>query len=313
MTVTRSFVKGLSKGSAKREHYEIILRDMIKNDEWAFNIFKKVGVILTSHPGNRPFLKASLESHKKLGYWTTVVYDNYFDPNNKNISYEQCMPYRDVFDLADTFLIPHHQTFGGVLYPYFWCLYFGVHVMGSFEYIFCSNGDCILEKPEGFPKIMDMLGDADIMGCGYEYNNGRELFNTTSFIAKTKAIQDIMIHFRDHLIGINNYEKHAQRLGNTEGRFAVAIKELGLKMKKVAVNPVDTQVSSPGGTWYDTIGFRHLHGEWNRAHRKKFPPPDPKYIDDRYITNKVKLAKEYYECKNEKKKKDILEKWWKTR
>ena len=31
------------------------------------------------------------------------------------------------------------------------------------------------EKPEGFPKIMEMLGDADIMGCGYEENNGRAI------------------------------------------------------------------------------------------------------------------------------------------
>jgi len=312
MTVTRSFVKSLPKGS-KKDHYAYILNDMMKNDKWAMKAFKKVGVLLTSHPGNRPFLKASLESHKKLGFWTTLVYDNYFDPNNQQISYEQCMPKRDVYDMVDTFLIPHHQTWGGVLYPYFWLLYFGVHTMGSFEYIFCSNGDCILEKPEGFPKIMEMLGDGDIMGCGYENNNGRELFNTTSFIAKTSAIQKIMIHFRDHLIGIDKYEKYAERLGNTEGRFAIAIKELGLKIKKVPKNPVNTQVNKPGGTWYDILGFRHIHGEWNNAYRRKQIPPHPKYIDDRYITAKVNLCKEYYKEKDEKKKNKILQKWWGTR
>ena len=313
MTVTRKWVNSLPKGSDKRRHYEYILNDMIKNEEWATKIFKDVGVVLTSHPGNRPFLKASLETHKKLGFWTTVVYDNYFDPNNKGISYEQCMPKRDVYDLADSFFIPHHQTWGGVLYPYFWCLYFGSHIMGSFKYIFCSNGDCILEKPEGFPKIMEMLGDADIMGCGYENNNGRELFNTTSFIAKTEAIQKIMVHFRDHLIGIDTYEKHAERLGNTEGRFAVAIKELGLKVRKVPENPVNTQVAKPGGTWYNILGFRHIHGEWNHAHRRKDIPPDPKYIDQRYMTAKVKACQDYYAEKDEKKKQALLKRWWNTR
>jgi len=312
MTVTREFVKSLPKGQ-KKDHYEYILNDMMKNDKWAMKAFKDVGVLLTSHPGNRPFLKASLETHKKLGFWTTVVYDNYFDPKNKNISYEQCMPKRDVYDMADTFLIPHHQTWGGVLYPYFWLLYFGLNTMGAFPYIFCSNGDCILGKPEGFPKIMEMLGDADIMGCGYEDNNGRELFNTTSFIAKSEAIRAIMVHFRDHLIGIDTYEKHAERLGNTEGRFAIAIKELGLKVKKVPENPVSTQVHAPGGTWYDILGFRHIHAEWNYAHRHRLPPPEPKYMDDRYIRAKVQLAKEYHNEKDETKKKQLLEKWWKAR
>lgn len=312
MTVTREFVKELPEGSKKR-HYEYILNDMMRNDEWAMKAFKPVGVLLTSHPGNRPFLKASLESHKKLGFWTMVVYDNYLDPKAKHQTFDSVMPKKDVFDQIDTFLIPHHQTWGGVLYPYFWCLYYGLHTMGAFDYIFCSNGDCVLEKPEGFPKIMEMLGDADIMGCGYEENNGRELFNTTSFIAKTGAIQAIMKHFRDHLIGIETYEKHAERLGNTEGRFAIAIKELGLKLKKVPVNPVNTQIAAPGGTWYDILGFRHIHAEWNTAHRKKKIPPEPKYLDDRYMTGKVNLVKKYYAETDETKKKQILNKWYGVR
>jgi hypothetical protein len=312
MTVTREWVNSLPEGS-KKAHFKYILNDMMRNDEWAMKVFKPVGVLLTSHPGNRPFLKSSLETHKKLGFWTTVIYDNYFDPNQKHISYEQCMPKRDVFDLADTFIIPHHQTWGGVLYPYFWCLYLGVQTMGAFDYIFCSNGDCILEKPEGFPKIMEMLGDADIMGCGYESNNGRELFNTTSFIAKTSAIQAVMKHFRDYLIGIDTYERYAEKMGNTEGRFAIAIKELGLKVKKVPVNPVNTQVASPGGTWYDILGFRHVHGEFNNSHRRKKIPPDPKYLDDRYMTSKIKLIQDYYNEENPKKKQIILKKWWSVR
>lgn len=312
MAVTREWVNSLKPGP-KKKHYKEILSDMMANDEWAMKVFKDVGVVLTSHPGNRPFLKASLESHKKLGFWTTVVYDNYFDPKNHSITYERCMPARDVYDMADTFLIPHHQTWGGVLYPYFWCLYLGLHTMGSFKYIFCSNGDCVLEKPEGFPQIMEMMGDADIMGCGYEHNGGRELFHTASFIAKTEAIQNIMVHFRDHLIGIDAYEKFTDRMGNTESRFAIAIKELGLKLKKVPQNPFNEQLTQPGGTWYDILGFRHIHGEWNNAHRRKGIPPNPKYIDNRYMTAKVKLAEKYYNEKDSNKKQKLLEQWWETR
>jgi len=232
MTITREYVKSLKPGPDKR-YARAVLKGYMDCDEWATKALKNIGVLLTSHPGNRPFLKASLETHKKLGYWTTVVYDNYFDPNNQECNYNQIMPRREVFDQIDTFVVPHHQTWGGVLYPYFWCLKFGLQTMGGFEYVFCSNGDCILEKPEGFHKIIDMLGDNDIMGCGWETTpQGRELFNTTSWIAKTSAAQAMMKHFQDHLIPIDNYEKHAERLGNTEGRFAIAIKELGLNSRK---------------------------------------------------------------------------------
>ena len=160
---------------------------------------------------------------------------------------------------------------------------------------------------------MEMLGDGDIMGCGYEENNGREIFNTTSFIAKTESAKAIMKHFRDHLIGIDIYEKHAERMGNTEGRFAIAIKELGLKCVKVPVNPVNTQVAKPGGTWYDILGFRHIHGEYNNAFRRRGIPPEPKYIDDRYMKSKVNQVKEYYNENDPIKKQAILEKWYSLR
>lgn len=308
MTITREYVDSMKEGPDKA-YAKQVLKGYTDCDKWATKALKNIGVLLTSHPSGRPFLKSSVETHKKLGFWLTVVYDNYFDPKNKSMTYDSMLPRREVFDQIDTFVITHHQTWGGVLYPYFWLLKFGLQSMGSFEYVFCSNGDCILEKPEGFPKIMEMLGDADIMGCGWEDNNGRELFNTTSWIAKTKAAQAMMKHFQDHLIPIDNYEKYAEKLGNTESRFAIAIKELGLKVVKVPKNPHSTQVHKPGGTWYDILGFRHIHGEWNYAHRYKDIPPPPKYIDETYWHKKRELVKKFYDT-NDKK---YLQEWYKIR
>jgi hypothetical protein len=308
MTITREYVSKMKEGPDK-EYAKHVIKGYSDCDKWAKKALKNIGVLLTSHPSSRPFLKASLETHKKLGYWITVVFDNYFDPNHKEVKFDSMLPRREVFDMIDTFLIPHHQTWGGVLYPYFWLLKFGLQTMSGFEYVFCSNGDCVLEKPEGFPKILEMLGDADIMGAGWEENNGRELFNTTSFIAKTSAANAIMKHFQDHLIPIDNYEKYAQTVGNTESRFAVAIKDLGLKVVKVPKNPPSTQLHKPGGTWYDILGFRHVHGEWNHAHRYKTIPPPAKYIDETYWTKKREVVKKYYETKDKK----FLEQWYKMK
>jgi len=275
--------------SYQREYYTSEFNYRIKNDEWGKRMFNsKIGILLTSHNGNKGFLKASVESHRATGKSIIVSFDNCFDPNRKDITYNEIIPRREVFDLIDTFIIPHHQTWGGVLYPYFWLLYTGLQTAGSFEYVYCANGDCILEKPENFDKLLDMLGDGDIMGVGSEDN---KIFNTTGFIAKTKSAQAIMKHFGDRLIPFNNYVKYTQEVGNTEARFMVAIKDLGLKEIKVKDNPFNTQLHRPGGTWFDLVGFRHIHGEFNFAWKMltmKEPYehliPPYKYLDRKYTT-----------------------------
>ena len=73
-------------------------------------------------------------------------------------------------------------------------------------------------------------------------------------------------------------------MGNTEARFAHAINDLGLKCVKPKENPFNTQVWKPGvGTWYKTVGFRHIHGEYNynqRYGKKKDIPWDLKISPD---------------------------------
>lgn len=311
MAVTRDWVNSLPEGP-KKEHYKYILEGMISTDKVTKKLFKEVGILLTSHPGNRPFLKESLKSFSKLGYFLLLGYDNYWNPKQKNISYDQCLPKRDVFDLCDSFFVTPYQEWGGVMLPYFFQLYQGVMTLGNFPYILSSNGDCIIEKPEGFETLFEMFrkSDADIFPCGWEENNGRPLLNTTCFIAKTSAIQKMMVHFRDNFVPIDTYEKKVDIMGNTESRFHIATKELGLKVLKPEKNPVNTQVAEPSGMFFDVMGFRHIHGEWNNAHRRHKIPPDPKYIDDRYMTSKVKLAQKYYNEKDVIEKEKLLKQWW---
>ena len=287
MAITRAWVKSLPPGKEKK-HYKQIVKDYKANDEWAMKALQKTCILITSHPGNRAFLTSCVETHEKLGLWMILAYDNYWHPNDKKISYDLLMPKREVFDKIHTLVIPNYQTWGGVLYPYFWLLKFGLQTANCFEYVYCTNGDCIIEKPESFPELFEMLGDGDIMGCGWEETiHGRALFNTTGFLAKTSAINKVMKHFQDYLIPLDNYEKYAEEMGNTEARFAHAIKDLKLKLVKVPENPFNTQSHKPGfGTWYKTIGFRHIHGEWGYSmkHNKKKIPWE--YIDKEYLKKK---------------------------
>lgn len=286
----------------KTREYVIYDRYMA-NDKWASKIFKKVGILLTSHQANRPYMKACVESHAKLGFWITVMYDNFVDPEWETINYNDFMPAKDVLEQINTFIITPHQTWGGVLYPYFWALKFGAAAMQNFEYIYCTNSDFILEKPEGFDKLFNLLGDGDVMTSGPDYENAS---NTAGFLIKTSALLKVVQHMQDHFIPFEVYEKYTQSIGNAEGRFGRAIKDLGLK--QISIDPPgDDMLKVPGqGTWYDLIGFRHIHAEHNHAYRRRLIPPHYKYLDSRFMGDEYNLIKKYWDTQDKK----VLENWW---
>ena len=276
------------------------------NDKWAKKALKPVGILLTSHQANRLFLKASVESHSKLGHWITLAYDSYINPDWESIDHNQFMPPKDVLDKVDAFFMGHYQTWGGPLFPYFWLIKWGAAMMRDFEIIYCANADFVIEKPEKFELLLDLLGGYDIMTSGPDRDNPPAA-NTAGFIARTQALQKIVKHLENHLVPWENYEKHTQRVGNMEGRLGWAIKELGLKQKRVDP-PLEDMFREPGyGTWYDLIGFRHIHAELNYAYRHRKMPPPLKYLDERYVSSRdLEFIKKYEETGDPK----VLEDWW---
>ena len=110
----------------------------------------------------------------------------------------------------------------------------------------------------------------------------------------------------DHVVPFEEYEKSTQDFGNTEGRLAVAIRDLGLKQVAAPKQPFNEQHHEPGGTFYDLIGFRHIHGEHNYAYRYKKTPPHHRFLDPRFMGDEYRIIKEYHETGNT----EILKDWW---
>ncbi len=279
------------------------------NDVWAKKIFKPVGILLTGHQANRPYLKACIDSHAQLGLWITVAYDNFVDPAWDNDEFnkypwDKFMPPKDIMEKIDMFLMPHHQVWGGVLYPYFWLLKFGTAAMQNFEYIYCSNTDFVIEKPEGFWEVFNMLGDADILTCGHDEPG--KYANTAGFFVKSKALMAIVQHMQDHFIPWDVYEKYTNEIGNAEGRFGKAIADLGLK-QVIVEPPGDDMLRTYGkGLWWEKMGFRHIHSEHNYAYRNKGIPPHYKYLDPRFMGDEYNKIKEYWDTQDL----TVLEDWW---
>ena len=266
----------------------------------AFKYLKELGILLTSHPGNRAFLKASVETHAQSKLWITLVYDNYFDPERRDVGWDHIMPSREVIDQVNAFIMGPYQKWGGVLYPYFWLLKLGVAAMQDFKYIYSANGDCIIEHPE---KIFDMLErmkqeDADFISSGWWDEEGaRPIFNSTGFIGRTEAVQAMMKHFSDGFIPLKHYEATCQEWGNCEGRMGRAIKDLGLKVVKLE-NPKNEQLFPKyQGDWCKELGFRQIHSEHNIWWRdqENLVPPDLKYYDKKFISQQEL---------------DAVTKWW---
>jgi hypothetical protein len=305
MGLTRADLEG-EMTDEERQSRKLWIDRTQANDKWAKKALKPIGVLLTSHQANRPFLKASVESFSKLGYWITLAYDSYVDPEWEEIDHNRFMPPKDVLDKVDLFLMPHYQTWGGPLYPYFWLLKWGAQAMDHFDYILCANGDFVIEKPEGFKKLFEMLDVYDIMTSGPDRDDPPSA-NTAGFIVKTEALIEIVDHLEHHLIPWDNYEKHTQRVGNMEGRFGWAIKELGLRQKKVDP-PLEDMFRTPGhGAWFEHIGFRHIHAELNYAYRNRKTPPPLAYLDERYVgDHDLKHLKKWEETHDPK----VLESWW---
>lgn len=273
------------------------------NDAWAMNIKKNVAVLLTSSVYGRPYLKGSVQTHKKLGLWLALSYDNFINPDPEfRLDYNDWMPPKDVMVDVDTFLLTHHQTWGGVSYPYMWQLRLASGILQGFDYVYCANGDCIIEKPEGFNDLLAMMGDADFMSAGPVLE--REV-GTAAFIVRGPAFAAISKHLIDHVVPFEEYEKSTQDFGNTEGRIAVAIRDLGLK-QAIVKPPYNEQHHIPGGAFYETIGFRHIHGEHNYAYRYKAIPPSPEYLDARYMGDEYRVIQQYHETKDM----SLLESWW---
>ncbi len=179
------------------EGRKAVLKGYMDNDSWAPRIKRDVLVLLISHAHARCYLTGSVNTHKKLGYWLAVCYDSFLHHEEGEVDYNKWMPSKDVMEDIDTFMLTHYSTWGGVSYPFMWCLKIASGLAQHFKYVYCVNGDCIIEKPEGFPELLATLGDADIMSSGPALE--REI-GTAGLLMKSAAFLKISSHMVDYVV-----------------------------------------------------------------------------------------------------------------
>jgi hypothetical protein len=291
----------------KRSRQEWIDRTRA-NDTWTRKFLnRKVAILLTSHQANRPYLKACVESHAQLDVFMCLAYDNYVDPEAATVDHNAMQPPKDVLDQIDMFYMGHYQTWGGCLWPWVYQLLWGARLLSGFEYIYCTNGDFIIEHPEGFWDLLKRVGEADILTSGPDDLPHKA--NTAGFFVKSSALLQIVDHLQAHLMPWDAYAQHTQAIGNAEGRFGRAIAECGLTAVTAPeiLPPQEDMLREPGhGTWYEVMGFRHIHSEHNHAYRRRKIPPHHRYLDPRFLGDEYRMIQQYHETQDT----SVLEGWW---
>jgi len=256
-----------------------------------------LAIIVPTHVGHRLWIRSCLESVKKLGYPIYIAYDNSFW---KTKDIWRALPPNRVIALADVVVIRHMTHMRAVGICHFWNMIYGLTAIkeAGFKYVFNINGDCVLEKPEGFDEIINMLGNKKLFPLQWKHGYS----GTMGWLGELELMLDF---FYTYLEEAFMYSR------TTEGRLWYYVKENDIDIVEPVNSPEYHKIPSPG-TWYDIVGFRHIHAEHKVRRWKRMEPVEEKYYDfdppNDIFKNKGEYAllSKYWETRE----KQYLEAWW---
>jgi len=272
---------------------------------------KKVAIIVPSHYYQVKWLGACLDSCRKTGYFTLLAYDNPFYAENLQV--ERRMPSTATLMKADALMMKHKTWASGVGIPHAWNMWYGLKMLWSmgFEYVFNLNGDCILEKPENFYMLFEMLEYHDMVTC--EYIPKKNYAGTMAWLTKIDIAMDIWDTYVRKIYTFN--------VGNAEARMGKHCHENGYRIR-IVDNPYEAHFKCfpPGdekneiterSTFRKHFGLRHLHAEHKVRRDFRMEPVERKYCD--FGPNMIFLNRSeqttlvpYWETGDKK----YLEGWW---
>ena len=276
---------------------EKVYQNNLRDYEKIKKLKKHIGIIVPTHKYHNVWLGSCLKSCSETGYWVLLAYDNpYYGVNHKHA---ELLPSVQTMMYADQIVMKPKTWGSGVGVPHSWNMYLGLKALKSlgFEYVFNTNGDCVLEKPDGVDKLFEMLGDADIIAC--EYHPGRYL-GTMTWLAKI----DVALKMWE----LNMDKLYQQNFGNAEARMGIFAKKLDLKVISV-VNPSDHHFKdwTHKNTFREVVGIRHLHAEHKVRRWEKKAPIEEKYFDKNFLNGHERNTLLKYWDTGEKK---YLKQWW---
>jgi len=269
----------------------------IKDMETLEKLNKDIAIIIPTYCGQKPWLRACLESVKKLGYFVLLAYDNHFWSKQ---TVGHIFPSPKVMMMADAMSMKHQTHITNLGISYLWDMLYGLRLLRGFgfPYVFSINGDCIMEKPENFPQIIEMMGDADIICC--EYTPEHRSCGTFAMLAK----MDMFCGYFDQFV-----QEQFVHKGSLEKMLYAYIEENNYKIAPVKNSAHKYKMPDHNADWSRIVGLRHLHAEHVVRREDRLLPVEQEYFD---FGKQFENIKEDSPLHKYYKTGDIqhLEQWW---
>jgi hypothetical protein len=279
------FTPGIGNNCEQRENGNPNWYDLCFNLE-SFPFTTDTAIIVTSWAGQLRWLKKTLQSYRLTGKYVILAYDNpfyHFEEACKTTDYLlRNMPRPIHYLLAHSVVLKHKTIDNNKRTGWFWNTYYAKGIISQFpniKYVYVTNGDCMLDKPEGMNDLIKLLGDADFMSGQSE--EGRTI-HSADMIFKVEAFNKLL----DYMA-----ERHKVP---TWGSISVetlindALKKVGFKVKHAPKQPIDPRDNSVDyycgfgaeSSFKDIIGFRNLYAEQENRENNALEPLGKEYFDD---------------------------------
>jgi hypothetical protein len=231
-------------------------------------------IIVTSHPGHRMFLEATLSRYMRTGKYVICSYD----------SHNQ-WPYLNILNIPHTW-ISKPVTYGaekriGWLYD---VLLAGgiIRALPNIQAVIITNGECIWELPENVDLLKKYVNER---GGAMMCVTADSTLHTAAMIMKGWAFQ-AFVDFIYFTLSHNIPESYSPEVLLRQFVESRDIKNVVPELQPVFpeghryAGKIDHYASynQPQHTWKQLVGFRNLGGEHKAACYEHLEPVDSKYI-----------------------------------
>jgi hypothetical protein len=255
-------------------------------------------IIVTSYHGHLPWLKATLSSYRKSGAFVILAYDNplYIWANYPDKEYGlHFLPNPLHYLLAHAVVVKHKTYDADKRTGWYWDVKYAQAIINgfkNFKYVYVTNGDCIIEKPDGIWKLPEILGDGDMMS-GQSTPGGT--IHTADMFLKIDCFNKIMDYMSERMrFPINGSQ-------SPEGMLREAVDKLDIKetFVKQAINPNDGSVDyysiyNADSTWKEVLGYRNIYHSFEYHENNGLEPVGfDKYVDpwnDYFYVNHIRQS-----------------------
>jgi len=242
---------------------------------------KELAIIVTSWAGQLKWLKETLKYYRLSGAYVILAFDNPiygWCPIQSDVGLRS-FPNMQHYLLANSVVYKHITYDGDKRNGWFWSVRYAQGLLKNFpniKYIYCTNGDCICENPEGYKDIIALLGDGDLIAG----QSTESKIHTADMLFKAEAFHRLVDHMAE-VMRVPILGSHSP-----ERMLMDSVRELGIKVVHAPQQPLAEDGSvdfyacrGQPSTWKEVLGFRNLFAELEEAANTGGEPLPVRYFD----------------------------------